>query len=88
MKQREKVRRAILKAEPFCRRCGGAGAQMLAITVLPIVPIDMGGSHRRANLQPVCKHHAAQANAMPPAQARILRRRAMQRQIEALSKWR
>lgn len=74
MSKRDKVRRAILRAEPHCRICARGGEEVPAVTVAPIVAIEQGGRRSRDNLQPVCARHGQPAQ-RAPALARIVRRR-------------
>ena len=85
MSKADKVRRAVLRAEPHCRICAREGLSVAALTVVPIVALDQGGRALRSNLQPVCARHGAPEK-RSPALARILRRRlrmeAVQRGID------
>lgn len=50
----EQRRARILKGEPLCRSCRGAGRAVVAVTVDHIKPKHMGGTDDDANLQPLC----------------------------------
>lgn len=78
----DRVRAAVLRAEPNCRVCSRAGHEVRAVTIAPIVPIEMGGTTTRRNLQPVCARHVRPL-VKAPALARILRRRLRQKAAEA-----
>jgi hypothetical protein len=78
----DRVRAVVLRTEPHCRVCAHAGQEVRAVTIAPIVPLDMGGRMARRNLQPVCARHIAPL-AKAPALARILRRRLRQKAAEA-----
>lgn len=78
----DRIRGAVLRAEPFCRRCAATGADVPAVAVAPIVPIDQGGKMARRNFQPVCARHAT-ISTRAPALARILNRRLRQKEAEA-----
>lgn len=62
-----RIRAQVLKSEPRCRSCG-----VKATTVDHIVPRAFGGSDRRENLQPLCRHCHAEKTA---AEGREGRRR-------------
>ncbi len=50
----DRLRAAVLAAEPLCRNCSAAGERQAAVTVDHIVPKAEGGTDDRANLQPLC----------------------------------
>jgi 5-methylcytosine-specific restriction enzyme A len=52
--KRERVRRAVLSAEPLCRVCDAAGRVSAAVEVDHIRPLWAGGTHARENLQGLC----------------------------------
>lgn len=84
MSRRDRMRAAMLRDEPHCRLCARAGADMPAVTIAPIVPIDQGGRRSRANFQPVCERHASPPN-RSAVLARIMVRRL--RQSERQARW-
>lgn len=76
----DRVRAAVLRAEPNCRVCSRAGHQVSAVTIALIVPIEMGGTATRRNLQPVCARHVAPL-AKSPALVRVMRKRLRERKM-------
>ena len=50
----EQLREAVLSDEPLCRPCAEAGRTMAANEVDHIVPLHLGGTDERSNLQPIC----------------------------------
>lgn len=61
--------RLVLRTEPLCRRCKAEGKTTLATEVDHIIPREDGGSHERANLQPLC-HSCHSAKTLGEARAR------------------
>ncbi len=51
----QRLRRAVLAAEPLCRACKERGRLTVANEVDHIVPIVEGGTDERSNLQALCK---------------------------------
>lgn len=76
----DRVRAAVLRAEPHCRICARAGQDVQAVTIAPILPLDMGGRMVRGNLQPVCARHVAPL-AKSPALVRVMRKRLRERKM-------
>lgn len=58
-----KIRLQVLREEPLCRVCHANGHITPAQEVDHIVPLARGGTHARANLQPLCKTHHSQKTA-------------------------
>lgn len=50
----QKTRALVLAEEPLCKECERAGVVRLATEVDHIIPLRRGGTHDRANLQPMC----------------------------------
>ena len=50
----QRIRKAILLAEPLCRACAAKGEIKPAEHVDHIIPLAQGGTHEARNLQPLC----------------------------------
>lgn len=50
-----KIRAAVLREQPLCVECLGAGVVTAANEVDHIVPLSQGGTNEWDNLQPLCK---------------------------------
>lgn len=61
----QRLRLMILREEPLCRVCAGAASQ-----VDHIVPLAVGGSNDRDNLQPLCHSCHSRKTALDAARAR------------------
>jgi 5-methylcytosine-specific restriction enzyme A len=48
------LRLVVLAEEPLCRACEAEGRVEAATVVDHVVPLRAGGTHQRANLQPLC----------------------------------
>lgn len=72
----DRIRRAMLREEPFCRECAKEDRQTKATHADHIIPKCMGGSDDRANYQPLCVAHARSKSGREGALIRAARRRA------------
>lgn len=72
----DRIRRAMLREEPFCRECAKECRQTKATHADHIVPKCMGGSDDRSNYQPLCVAHARSKSGREGALIRAARRRA------------
>lgn len=72
----DRVRRALLRDEPFCRECRKEGRETKATHADHIVPKCMGGTDARANYQPLCVAHARSKSGREGALIRAARHRA------------
>lgn len=68
--QHRKIRRALLREEPFCRECKKSGAEIPATHADHIEPRCLGGSDERENYQPLCAKHSRQKSAREGAHYR------------------
>ncbi|WP_425304587.1 HNH endonuclease [Sandarakinorhabdus limnophila] len=51
----QRIRRAILAAEPLCRLCLAKGRVAVAVEIDHEVPLAKGGTDDPANLRPLCR---------------------------------
>lgn len=72
----DRIRRAMLREEPFCRECAKEGRETKATHADHIVPKCMGGTDERSNYQPLCVSHARSKSGREGALIRAARRRA------------
>lgn len=54
----QRMRRALMRAEPNCRECAKAGVETKATHCDHVVPKCLGGPDIASNLQPLCSRHA------------------------------
>lgn len=71
----DRIRRALLREEPFCRECRKAGRETKATHADHILPKCLGGSDKRANYQPLCTAHSRSKTGREGAMIRNARRR-------------
>ncbi|MGF1792925.1 HNH endonuclease [Photobacterium profundum] len=50
----QRIRKAVLTDEPLCRLCLAAGITQQAMEVDHIIPLYLGGTDEKSNLQPLC----------------------------------
>jgi len=51
----KRVREEILNESPLCRECAKLGRTCGAVEVDHILPLSLGGTNDRNNLQPICR---------------------------------
>lgn len=76
--QHDRIRRALLRDEPFCRECRKYGREVRATHADHIVPKCLGGESVRSNYQPLCTAHSRSKSGREGAMMRAVRRRARQ----------
>lgn len=74
----DRIRRALLRDEPFCRECRKEGRQTRATHADHVVPRCLGGATTRANYQPLCTAHSRSKSGREGAMMRLARKRARQ----------
>ena len=72
----DRIRRALLREEPFCRECRKLGRETRATHADHIIPRCQGGSDARSNYQPLCVAHSRSKTGREGAMMRNVRRRA------------
>lgn len=53
-RERERTRELVLGERPLCALCAAAGRVAAAVEVDHVVPLHLGGSNARSNLQGLC----------------------------------
>lgn len=77
-KVHDRIRRALLREEPFCRECRKAGIETKATHADHVVPKCLGGADERGNYQPLCTAHSRAKTGREGAMIRNAKRRARQ----------
>jgi len=72
----DRIRRALLRDEPFCRECRRQGREEKATHADHIIPRCLGGPDERSNYQPLCTAHARSKTGREGAMIRNAKRRA------------
>lgn len=72
----DRIRRTMLREEPFCRECRKHGLEVKATHADHIVPRCLGGPTIRANYQPLCTAHSRSKTGREGAMIRTAKRRA------------
>lgn len=72
----DRIRRALLREEPFCRECRKVGREIKATHADHVVPKCLGGADERSNYQPLCTAHSRSKSGREGAMIRNARRRA------------
>lgn len=72
----DRIRRALLRDEPFCRECRRYGRETKATHADHIIPRCLGGESVRSNYQPLCTAHSRSKTGREGAMIANARRRA------------
>lgn len=72
----DRIRRVMLREEPFCRECRKEGRETKATHADHIKPKCLGGSDARENYQPLCVAHSRSKSGREGYLMRVARRRA------------
>lgn len=72
----DRIRRELLREEPWCRECAKRGLQTKATHADHVVPLCLGGPTIRSNYQPLCTACSRSKSSREGALMRAARKRA------------